>query len=322
MRSLVVLLGLALSLSSMAADVSRSQPAEMAPRASQALLTRITAAGSQLVAVGARGHILRSTDGAQWTQSASPVNALLTSVFFLDARQGWAVGHDATILQTDDGGDRWTIQHFDPSLNLPLLDIVFTSPQRGVAIGAYGLMLQTEDGGRSWTRTESALTEEGLHFNALSRLRDGALLLVGEQGMLAHSKDEGRTWQRLESPYASSLFAAVPWGEHGAMIGGLRGNVYRSEAADIAGWQRIDLPRVESVFGMAVLPDGGVGLVGLNTSLQIVDADGSVPALRWSISTAQTGIELGSLSSLVPWNDRIVSVGDAGVIVWSLTSPH
>lgn len=316
MRNLLAAVVLAATATATVAAAPVAVPAESAPRAAQTLLTRVTPAGKQLVAVGARGHILRSVDGEQWTQSPSPVNVLLTSVFFLDEQIGWAVGHDATILHSRDGGARWAVQHFDPALNLPLLDVVFTSATRGVAIGAYGLMLETNDGGATWTRMESPLTEEGLHFNAVSPLGDGSLLMVGEQGMLARSTDEGRTWTRLASPYSSSLFAVVPDGGQGAVIGGLRGNVYRSDDVAAGTWTRMELGGVESVFGMARLADDRVGLVGLNASLQIIAADGSVMRGAWSIANAQPGVELGSLSGLAYWKDRIVSVGDAGVILW------
>lgn len=322
MRLITAILGLAISTTLTAADAPRPQPSEAAPRAAHTLLTRVTPAGAQLVAVGARGHILRSADGENWVQSASPVSALLTSVFFIDDKEGWVTGHDATILHTGDGGENWTLQHFDPASNLPLLDIVFTDARRGIAIGAYGLMLETDDGGATWTRTESPLTEEGLHFNAVGRLRDGRLLLVGEQGMLAQSGDQGRTWTRLVSPYGSSLFAVVPRGPHGAVIAGLRGNAYRTDSLDGDAWTRIDLGRVESVFGMVELPGDSVGLVGLNASLQVIASDGSVARNGWSIANAKPGAELGSLSGLTYWKDRIVSVGDAGVILWSPPSPH
>ena len=51
------------------------------------------------VAVGARGHILVSSDaGATWTQSPHvPTLALLTAVTMLDEQRAWVVGHDETI---------------------------------------------------------------------------------------------------------------------------------------------------------------------------------------------------------------------------------
>ena len=54
-----------------------------------------------LVAVGQRGHVVYSTDsGASWKQASVPVSSDLTAVFFVDDKQGWAVGHDGVILHT------------------------------------------------------------------------------------------------------------------------------------------------------------------------------------------------------------------------------
>jgi len=85
--------------------------AMMMPKASTSLLLDIAAAGDRLVEVGERGHILYSDDrGDSWTQAGVPTSVLLTRVFFLDARLGWAVGHDGNILASTDGGLHWELQ--------------------------------------------------------------------------------------------------------------------------------------------------------------------------------------------------------------------
>ena len=71
----------------------------------------IAYADSRIVAVGDRGKILYSDDqGDHWKQAVTPSEVLLTSVCFADARHGWAVGHDAVVLGSDDGGETWTVQ--------------------------------------------------------------------------------------------------------------------------------------------------------------------------------------------------------------------
>src|SRR6476620_10550171 len=86
-------------------------PARMSPLAEKSLLLSVTRAGDRLVAVGQRGHILISTDrGKTWTQSPAPVSSDLTSVFFVDARLGWAVGHFSDTAPTENGGEHWTVQ--------------------------------------------------------------------------------------------------------------------------------------------------------------------------------------------------------------------
>src|SRR4029077_14681745 len=70
-------------------------PAQISPLASRSLLQAVTKAGSRLIAVGQRGHIVVSSDGGKtWKQASVPVSSDLTAVFFADGMNGWAVGHD------------------------------------------------------------------------------------------------------------------------------------------------------------------------------------------------------------------------------------
>ena len=90
-------------------------------------------AGSRLVVVGERGHVLLSDDnGASWAQASVPVRVLLTAVHMRGERTGWAVGHDATILRTRDDGETWTPVHRAPEEELPLLDVWFRDESVGV----------------------------------------------------------------------------------------------------------------------------------------------------------------------------------------------
>ena len=84
------------------------------PKAAKGLMIDVVHAGKRLVAVGDRGHILYSDDqGNTWAQAKVPTRQLLTAVFFVDDQHGWAVGHDAQILASTDGGATWTQQYQD-----------------------------------------------------------------------------------------------------------------------------------------------------------------------------------------------------------------
>src|SRR5262245_46588487 len=70
-------------------------PAAKSPYAQRSLLNGLARAGDRIVAVGQRGHVLYSDDaGQQWQQADVPVSSDLVSVAFVDAKRGWAVGHD------------------------------------------------------------------------------------------------------------------------------------------------------------------------------------------------------------------------------------
>ena len=77
-------------------------PATKSPLASRALLNGLANAGTRIVAVGQRGHVLLSDDsGKSWQQADVPVSSDLVAVSFPSASTGWAVGHDGVVLRSD-----------------------------------------------------------------------------------------------------------------------------------------------------------------------------------------------------------------------------
>lgn len=281
------------------------RPAEIARLSARSLLLGITCAGDTLVAVGDRGNILLSTDGKTWKQVPVPVNATLTAVAFADAKNGWAVGHDATILHTTDGGSTWTLQHFKPEKGEPLLNVLAVDAQHAYGVGAYGMFLQTVDGGATWSEVDApAIREDGLHLNSLVRLGDGSLFVIGETGLAGISVDGGATWERLTVPYEGSLFGALPRGEKGALAFGLRGNVLVSDDVKAGTWTPVDIGSVQSMFGGTALPDGRTVLVGADGAIVYIGPDGSA-----RLGTPASG----SLSGVVAMADQLHWVGEAGV---------
>ncbi|MGH8455052.1 MAG: hypothetical protein ACRES4_08390, partial [Nevskiales bacterium] len=118
-------------------------------------------------------------------------------------------------------------------------------------------------------------------------------------------------WQRLTLPYEGSLFGALPRGEKGAMVYGLRGNVYVTDDVYSNQWTKLDIGSVQSIFGGALLAEQGVALVGADGALMVVAPDGSV---RGDLATkAGTDLASGTLSGVLPWNGGLLVVGDLGV---------
>lgn len=307
---------------------ARPRPAMMAPLAAKTTLLGLAQAGPRLVAVGQRGHILLSDDGTQWRQVEVPVNAMLNRVRFRDEQTGWAVGHDATVLLTTDGGQTWSLQHHDPE-SRPLYDVLPLDGGRVIAVGGYGTFLDSADDGRSWQPRSFPLGDLGQHFNAATRLADGTLLIAGERGLLARSKDGGGTWELLDSPYTGSFFGVLPAGDKGALVFGLRGNLYVSsdvracttvnmaeydpftretvpddQALAKTGWRPIKRPTTEGLFGGTA--DGARAvLVGVNGVVVAVDpAQASATLLKQAPET---------LNDVVLRGQRWYAVGRRGV---------
>nr|MBF0681474.1 hypothetical protein [Pseudomonas sp.] len=211
-------------------------------RAASHLLLDITRAGERLVAAGDRGHILYSDDeGASWVQAKVPTRQLLTAIQFVDDQHGWAVGHDALILVTTDGGQTWARQYENRESEVPLLDVWFENAQHGLAVGAYGMLLETHDGGRNWEDIADRLdNEDGYHLNAITEIKGSGLFVVGEMGGMHRSADMGQTWEAVESPYQGSFFGVIGGETDVVLAFGLRGHMFRS--ADFGdSWQAVDL---------------------------------------------------------------------------------
>ena len=283
----------------------------IAPLASKSLLLGGAFTDGHAVVVGERGHILYSDDqGDTWTQASVPTIATLTGVYFHDKNLGWAVGHDAVILRTTDGGKTWERVHFAPEEERPLLDVWFKDDKNGVAIGAYGFFLITADGGSSWS--SKMISEDDWHLNQIRVSETGRLYIAGEAGMFYRSDDGGETWINLPTPYHGSFFGTLPIGGDTVLLFGLRGNLYRSEDAG-ENWQKITTHTVSMLnFGFR-LPDGRIFIMGLGGTMLVSDDDGKNFTLR------QQPNRRGILSALPIENNELLLVGQGGVKKISIT---
>lgn len=280
---------LAAALGLLAQNVAHAEAAVEAPLAVESLLLDGAVAGSRLMVVGERGHILFSNDdGASWTQAAVPTRVLLTAVHMHDEHTGWAVGHDAVILRTRDGGETWTMIHKAPEEELPLLDVWFRDAHTGYAVGAYGYFLATEDGGDSWT--SQTVSEDDFHLNALvpvagqgsgsHQSSSQRLYLAAEAGVAYRSDDGGNSWRELSTPYTGSWFGGLALDENRVLLTGLRGHLFRSEDGGDS-WTEVATGTHASLTGAVRLPSGTIVITGLEGSvLTSEDGGRSVSARR------------------------------------------
>lgn len=289
-------------------------------RSSRALLLDVAHAGPRLVVVGERGHILYSDDqGKTWTQAKVPTRQLLTAVYFIDDKHGWAVGHDAQILASNDGGANWVKQFEDLAREAPLLDVWFKDASTGFAVGAYGLLLTTLDGGQHWEDVSDRLdNEDQYHLNGITEVAGSGLFVVGEAGAMFRSADEGESWEKLEGPYQGSLFGVIGTGQPGTLlVYGLRGNLYRStDFGDT--WQPIELKATRGPleFGLSnatMLGDGSLVLVGNGGSVMRSTDDG----LTFQVYNRPDRISLSGVTANAQGN--LILVGQGGVRVTSPT---
>jgi photosystem II stability/assembly factor-like uncharacterized protein len=286
-----------------AANDERAVRAPLVPRS---LFLDGAAIGAHMVLVGERGHILVSRDaGISWAQSEVPTRVTLTGVTLHDHTRGWAVGHDAVILRTRDGGDSWETVYAAPEEERPLLDVWFEDPRHGIAVGAYGLFLETRDGGDTW---QPRIIDNGdAHLNHIAAATSGSLYIAAEAGRVFRSDDGGGNWRRLPSPYAGSFFGTLPLDDTRVYLYGLRGHLFFSADSGEA-WQAVETTTTSLLTNGIRIGADAVLFTGMGGTMLFGESSGA------HLRQLQRAHGRGIAGALVAGDDALIVFGEFGVI--------
>lgn len=292
-------------------------------------LRAIANTGKQLVAVGENGLIVTSSDqGASWSQASVPVSIDFNAVHFSNDQQGWAVGHGASIVHTQDGGKTWTKQldgrdlekvitdyyrsgasglsddRAEVYLNA-ILDMTRPGPgqffmgvwfdregQTGYAVGPFGLFMGSQDGGRSWQPLNTQIANDDLlHLTAIAEV-SGQLVITGERGHVWIRDNSSKFFNAQQTGYNGTLFGVT--GQAGVILTyGLRGHVFRSTDAGLS-WASVKNHFNTGVVAGAALPNGSMVLISQSAQVAATDAQGTqltpLPISKPSLFTGVVGI--------------------------------
>jgi photosystem II stability/assembly factor-like uncharacterized protein len=238
------------------------EPEARIARVDRLRLKALVRAGTRLVAAGERGRIVYSDDEAKsWNVAHTPTKMPITSLYFVDEKNGFATAHQGVLLRTRDAGASWSVVELELKEKAALFAMRLEQG-RGYVVGAFGTVLETMDGGESWRQRRVGPDGFDRHLTGIASAGPKGLVLAGEAGALLRSTDSGATWKELKSPYEGSFFGILGL-KGGALIAyGMRGNAFRSNDGGDT-WQRIDLGGYKgSLQGGAQLADGTALLVG------------------------------------------------------------
>lgn len=313
------------------------RPSMMSSKAAESLLTDVWVTGNKIAVVGERGHILTSADeGRTWVQGKVPVQVLLTGVHFANEQVGWAIGHEAVILNTRDGGATWDVQYAHPHKTFsedelnelseeefntlprygsPLLGLWFKNENEGFVVGAYGMLLHTRDGGANWEDWSGRVDNpDNWHLNAVGSVDGSTVYIAGERGTLFRSQDGGTEWETLDSPYEGSWFGMITGPEpEQVMLFGLGGNLFSSsDAGEI--WNEIENPADSSLMAGVRLDRQNIVLVG-NSGTILTSRDGGKTYTAQTTKERQAIVGIDKTSS-----GKLLMVGQGGVRLASPSS--
>ncbi|MCU0673816.1 MAG: hypothetical protein MUE69_13575 [Myxococcota bacterium] len=164
------------------------------------------------VVAGDRGFIARGSLTGELRPVRSPVVTALHAIAGNAAGVMLAVGAEGVILRSTDRGARWTRMPFERTSNAEGLRVPSTfqavwldDAGHALAVGQQGVRARSDDGGRTWTDLSTARD----HQRSGIAWHDGALIVVGTGSRIERSEDFGVTW-RDEAPPAPGLDLRTP----------------------------------------------------------------------------------------------------------------
>lgn len=300
------------------------RPSLISPSSVQAPLTDVQSVGQDLVMVGESGHILIRDAKGETSQSNVPVDLLLTALHFVNAHEGWAVGHDGVILHSADAGKTWTKQ-LDGSQISPLLleraqaeitrleDASTASlPDEELTAALDNAYFALDDAKASGASGPSRPLLDVWFRNA----NEG--WAVGAYGMIVHTKDGGKNWDYVSSlvnPDRLHLNAVLGLSDGTLLVAGEGGNLYRSED-DGKHWQPTQQLTQASLYKLMQLTDGRLIALGFGGTLL------SSPDLGKTWKSIKSPASIGLYGGRQLADGSLVLSGQGGVLLYSRDGEH
>lgn len=196
---------------------------------SRTLTAVVHVEGADWVAVGWDGIVLKSyDDGVTWrvkravAENSVGLPVTLLGVYFVDTKNGFAVGTGGTLLATSDAGENWAEQILknDEDMEVHLYGVT-ESKGRIIIVGELGSVFVRESTSNAWKLVK--FSNEGTLFGVISR--GEKVFAYGLMGSAFLSNNGGYDWESIASPRKQSWFAAA-FLDDGALVAvGAKGNV-------------------------------------------------------------------------------------------------
>jgi photosystem II stability/assembly factor-like uncharacterized protein len=173
---------------------------------------------------GNQSVFVTSDGGNTWTPCASGMdNASIMGLSYATANIVYAVGTDANVYKSTDGGNNWSSIYTLPAL---LFGVEFADANFGV-VGAEEKIFATNDGGASWT----TFTTGYENFYATHALTNGTAYVGGTDENIYVTNDYGVSWTMEHNGSGTSSLYRIREVESSALFAcGSQGTIITREA--------------------------------------------------------------------------------------------
>ena len=210
------------------------------------------------------------TDNSPWEtiQFEDQSNAL--DIDFIDNNNGFLVGTNKLIMESNDGGATWEKRNLDISSeeNFRLLDIDFKGNE-GWLIGQPSLVMHTVDAGKNWTRLSLGNKLPGQPF-LITTVDNGIAELATTAGAIYQTADNGESWNAkvVDASGSGGVRDLRRTGDGGYVSVSSLGNFFSTLDNESDNWvahQRASSKRVQSI---GFNPDGKLWMLSRGAEIR------------------------------------------------------
>ncbi len=203
-----------------------------------------------------------------WQVVSLPTDTNLQDVGFTgNSSHGWAVGSNATILETKDAGKTWTEKRLElGDQNYRFTSVSFAG-EEGWITGEPSILLHTTDGGASWSRIPLSEKLPGSP-NTIVALGPQSAEMATTVGAIYQTKDAGKTWKAMVEE-AVGVVRNLARSDDGKYVAvSARGNFYSTWEPGQSAWVQHTRNSSKRLESMGFGEDGRLWMLARGGQLQ------------------------------------------------------
>ncbi|MCA0389024.1 MAG: T9SS type A sorting domain-containing protein [Bacteroidetes bacterium] len=156
---------------------------------SSGTLRSITCNGSNILATGDNGQVIRSTNGGTSFTSATVAGGItIQDIKFTNSTTAYLVA-GASIYKSTDAGGTWNVSHAYASTTF--YEISFFDDNNGIAVGTSGKTSYTTNAGTSWNNVVYTPT---FTIYTITTSGSSTAFASGDNGKILKTTDKGASW--------------------------------------------------------------------------------------------------------------------------------
>ena len=205
----------------------------------QASLLGVSMRNGHAVVVGLSGVVLVRDAAGNWSVATSGTTERLFAVDLDGRGAVVAVGAFGRLLRSTDGGLQWTSiapdwtqEYTEQGLEPHLYDVALADDGSILVVGEFGLVIQSADGGASW----KVRRKDEASLFAIDLGADGVGYAVGQGGVIARTADGGARWSEVASGSMANLLDVRRTPRGRVVVTAMRDML---ESEDGMSWRRI-----------------------------------------------------------------------------------